>query len=553
MIGATFCSGIGAPEIAAPWVDWQLASEIEPFPRKVLQHRFAYRDARSANVGPRLWGDFTALKPRHFRRMSVPFPDIIVAGTPCQDFSIAGLGKGLKGDRGNLTLQFIRSVHAIQSARSDGRLIVLWENVPGILSDKSNAFGAFLGGMVGAMDALPQPPDGRWAVEGMVEGPRSRAAWAVLDAQWFGLAQRRKRVFVIFDFGNTVDPAAVLFDRDSLRGNSPPRRETGQGLAPTISARTKGGGGLGTEFDCDGGLITQETPSTLTANMHKGINTTMDEGQTMVAHALRGEGFDASEDGTGRGTPLVPVEFGTAGHFGGANEQNVADTIRAKGGDTGPGGETLVAFDCKGTEVQVSTDGSHPTLRSMGHSTSHQNAGGHAAVAFAQNQRDELRTMDVAGALSAEPGMKQQTYLAEPFTIAERGRGEGQNLEYRQDGTSNAVLTPNGGRGGMGVGAIASPWAVRRLLARECERLQGFPDDHTLIPRGRRRVLKDLADEVAYLRLTYPDITDDVAIMLAADGPRYKALGNSMPVPVLAWILDRIRISWEIHESLRTS
>lgn len=463
MIGATFCSGIGAPEIAAPWVDWQLASEIEPFPREVLQHRFAYRDARSANVGPRLWGDFTALKPRHFRRMSVPFPDIIVAGTPCQDFSIAGPRNGVEGDRGNLTLQFIRSAHAIQSARSDGRLIVLWENVPGILSDKSNAFGAFLGGMVGAMDALPQPPDGRWSVEGMVEGPRARAAWAVLDAQWFGLAQRRKRVFVVFDFGNAVDPAAVLFDRDSLRGNSPPRRETGQGLASSLTASTGG---------CSG----KDEP----------------EGK-------------------------------------------------------------LIAFDCKSTEVQVSMDGSHPTLRSMGHSTSHQNAGGHAAVAFAQNQRDELRTMDVAGALSAEPGMKQQTYLAEPFTIAEQGRGEGKNLEYRQDGTSNAVLTPNGGRGGIGVGAITSPWAVRRLLARECERLQGFPDDHTLIPRGRRRVLKDLADEVAYLRLVYPEITEHEAIMLPADGPRYKALGNSMPVPVLAWILDRIRISWEIHESLRTS
>lgn len=171
-----------------------------------------------------------------------------------------------------------------------------------------------------------------------------------------------------------------------------------------------------------------------------------------VAHALRGEGFDASEDGTGRGTPIVPV-----------------------------------AFDCKGTEVQFTTDGSHPTLRSMGHSNSHQNAGGHAAVA-----------------------------VQEPFTIMERGREGGSNLEFRQDGTSNAILTPNGGRGGLGVGAIAAEWAVRRLTPRECERLQGFPDDWTKI-EWRKKAADD-----------------------CPDGPRYKAIGNSMAVNVMRWIGERI-------------
>ena len=165
--------------------------------------------------------------------------------------------------------------------------------------------------------------------------------------------------------------------------------------------------------------------------------------------------------------------------------------------------------------------------------------------------------MDVSGALAAEPGMKQQTYLAqsvafdlnqitspanrsqpdpavhhtlpatscpphlaipgvEPFTIMERGREGGQSLESRQDGTSNAILTPNGGRGGMGVGAIALPWAVRRLTPVECERLQGFPDGFTRIPyRGKP------AD-------------------LCPDGPRYKALGNSWAVNCAEWIGERI-------------
>ena len=484
MIGATFCSGIGAPEVAAQWVDWRLASEIEPFPRAVLQERFGYRDARRSLSGPRLWGDFTALRMRHMRRLGIPMPNLIVAGTPCQAFSVAGARKGLADARGNLTISFVEICHAIVAARPDGKLAVLWENVPGVLSDRGNAFGCFLGGLVGAMDAIvpsPCPKRGKssghwkwhnggrtevldeegepigefvtvephhrltWPGEGMVQGPRARAAWAVLDAQWFGVAQRRRRVFVVVDFGNCVDPAAVLLEPDRLRGDSPPRRETGERPAPTISARTKGGGGLGTDFDCDGGLIasTGNVAHCLNAG---GMGRQDYETETMVAHTLKGEGFDASEDGTGRGTPLVPV-----------------------------------AFDCKGTEVQYSTDGSHPTLRSMGHSNSHQNAGGHAAVAFDM-----------------------------------RGRYDGAMPEGPHD-TANIRAAS----GGSSRSYIAQPWAVRRLMPVECARLQGFPDDHTAITyRGKP----------------------------AADGPQYKAHGNSMAVPVVRWIMDRMRISMETAE-----
>lgn len=412
MIGATFCSGIGAPEIAAPWIDWRLASEIEQFPREVLQHRFGFMDACRHLDGARLWGDFTALKARHFRRLNIPFPNIIVAGTPCQSFSVAGLRKGLTDDRGNLTLQFVRTVHAIQSARPDGKLIVLWENVPGVLSDRGNAFGAFLGGMVWGMDSLPSPDGGSWPREGMVEGPRSRAAWSVLDAQWFGVAQRRRRVFVVFDFGGCCDPAAVLFDRDSLRGDSPPSRETGEGFSESPGHSSQCGSHwdrsevqtLNNESAIDSVMASLPDVSMCLNAGAMGRQDAETEtlipeigGVVDVAHSLRGEGFDASEDGTGRGIPLVPV------------------------------------------------------------------------------------------------------------AIQER--------------------------------------AVRRLTPREAERLQGFPDDHTLIPRDRKRVLKDVEDEVRYLLSEYPDMTTEAAMMLAADGPRYKALGNSMAVPVIRWIMSRIRDS----------
>lgn len=284
--GMTMCSGIGAPELAAPWVDWRFASEIEPFPRAVLTQRFPYVLPDDHNQGdPLLWGDMTEITPALLRDRGIPLPDLIVAGTPCQDFSVAGLRAGTDGDRGNLTLKFVEICHDIVAARPDGKLCVVWENVPGILSDRKNAFGCFLGGLVGSMDALlpgRQPATGKsnkfwkwveggtikiadedgqptgqvetvephhrpsWPGEGMVEGPRARAAWSILDAQWFGVAQRRRRLFVVVDFGNCTDPAAILLEPDRLRGDTPPRREAGKGIAADVAACLRGGGN-GTE------------------------------------------------------------------------------------------------------------------------------------------------------------------------------------------------------------------------------------------------------------------------------------------------------------------
>ena len=200
-----------------------------------------------------------------------------------------------------------------------------------------------------------------------------------------------------------------------------------------------------------------------------------------LAHALRADGFDASEDGTGRGTPLVPCAF----------DARQSDVI-TYGNQAGPfdtdGHSIAIAFSSKDHGADAGDIA--PTLRAGGHTSSHANGGVMPAVA-----------------------------VREPFTLAIRGRGDSHDLEYRQDGTANALLTPNGGRGGIGVGAVAAAMAVRRLTPRECERLQGFPDDYTLIPyRGK----------------------------LAADGPRYKALGNSMAVPVMAWIGRRMQMVDEI-------
>lgn len=515
MIGMTMCSGIGAPEMAAPWIDWRFASEIEPFPRAVLQERFCYRAPDQHNQGdPLLWGDMTEITPDLLRSRGIPLPDLIVAGTPCQAFSVAGARKGLEDPRGNLTLAFVEICHAIVAARPDGRLAVLWENVPGVLSDSGNAFGCFLGGLVGAVDALPPPADGSWPGEGMVQGPRARAAWAVLDAQWFGVAQRRRRVFVVVDFGNCVDPAAVLLEPDRLRGDSPPRREAGERPAPTISARTKGGGGLGTDFDCDGGLIASHDPAAT-------LQTSCDDysradGFNMVAHTLKGEGFDASEDGTGRQN-LVPVAF-AQNQRGEVRLSPVSPQLTCGGGKPGEGYPAIalpMAFDCKGTEVQFSTDGSHPTLRSIGRSNSHQNAGGHAAIAFAIQERATCenpnagpdgagyRADDAAYTLEARPVVQAVAFDLNQITSKANRSQPDPAVHHTLPASS---CPPH----------LATPWAVRRLTPTECSRLQGFPDQHTAIThRGKP----------------------------AADGPRYKALGNSMAVPVIAHILQRMHIS----------
>lgn len=242
------CSGIEAASVAWTPLGWQAVafSEIEPFPCAVLAHY--YPDV------PNL-GDMTLL-PDLIRAGQVEAPDILCGGTPCQAFSVAGLRKSLDDARGNLSLTFCEIADAIdhvRGMRGQPPSIIFWENVPGVLSTKDNAFRCFLAGLAGEDEPL-QPPGGKWANAGAVYGPARAIAWRVLDAQYFGLAQRRRRVFVVASARDGFDPAAVLFEFQGVRRDTPPRREARQ-TAPTSPARSSGGGGLGTDFDCDGGLI----------------------------------------------------------------------------------------------------------------------------------------------------------------------------------------------------------------------------------------------------------------------------------------------------------
>jgi DNA (cytosine-5)-methyltransferase 1 len=224
------CSGIEAASIAWQPLGWKAVafSEIEPFPCAVLAHH--YPDTPN-------WGDMTKFK--EWPDVSI---DLLCGGTPCQSFSIAGLRKGLDDPRGNLMLTF----GAIAAKYRPQWLV--WENVSGVLSSNGGAdFGAFLG-MLGQLGY--------------------GFAYRVLDAQYFGVAQRRRRVFVVGCFGDWRSAAAVLFERHSLQGHPAPSRQAGQRPTGTLSARTEGGGGLGTDFELGGGLVPESARHPLAAGMH---------------------------------------------------------------------------------------------------------------------------------------------------------------------------------------------------------------------------------------------------------------------------------------------
>lgn len=350
----SICSGIEAASVAWEGLGWEAAgfSEIEPFPCAVLNHRFP----TVTN-----YGDLTKHENWKIERGTI---DVICGGTPCQSFSVAGLRAGMDDPRGNLALTFLSLCDRLRPEW------IIWENVPGVLSSNG---GRDLGAFLGALGKLGYG-----------------TAYRILDAQYFGVAQRRRRIFVVANATDWRRAAAVLFEPESLRGDSAPRREAREGIAGTIdasAARSRGAGinpgQLAHALTAHPSRIDGESETFVVANtlLGKENSSHAADMDTYVAHALRADGFDASEDGTGRGT------------------------------------------------------------------------------------------------------------------------------------RAQAVTTQSGAPSARGGDVIVEEWAVRRLTPRECERLQGATDDHTLVTyRGKPM----------------------------ADGQRYKMIGNSFAVNCVRWIGQRI-------------
>jgi DNA (cytosine-5)-methyltransferase 1 len=234
------CSGIEAVSVA--WQPLGLTpvwfSEIAPFPCAVLAHHYP----TVPNLGDMRW------LPEQVLSQAIAAPPILIGGTPCQDFSVAGFRAGLAAPRGSLTLNFVELANAIDQARlrlNEPQSIIVWENVPGVLTDKRNAFGCLLAALAGE-DSELHPAGKTWSHAGVVFGPQRTIAWRVLDAQYFGVAQRRRRVFLVASARVGFDPAAVLFESESPRRDTAPNRSAQAESAPSFGAGTQA---IGTSLD----------------------------------------------------------------------------------------------------------------------------------------------------------------------------------------------------------------------------------------------------------------------------------------------------------------
>ena len=226
-------SGIAAPEEARPDIDWLWCAEIEKFPSTVLEHRHPH----IPNLGNVSAPDFIE------RASAYGSIDVLVAGSPCQDFSVAGNRAGLDGARGSLALRFIEVIKSLRPTW------LVFENVPGILSSASHAApdpsppqGSLLEGERRIVEDVYEADEGSdfgYLLSALSECGYPGFAWSCLDAQYFGLAQRRDRLFLIGNIRGWQPAAAVLFDFESLSGNPAPRRQTRKELPEALAVALK--------------------------------------------------------------------------------------------------------------------------------------------------------------------------------------------------------------------------------------------------------------------------------------------------------------------------
>jgi len=442
------CSGVEAATVA--WHDLgfepQWFSEVDAFPSAVLQHHYP-------NIPNH--GDMTKFKEWNNDKTI----DLLVGGTPCQSFSVAGLRQGLSDPRGNLMLTYLAMAEQLKPKW------LVWENVPGVLSSNGGRdFATFLTAMGKIGYGF---------------------AYRVLDAQYFGVPQRRRRVFVVGCLGDWRSAASVLFEPESLSGHPAPSREKRQRVAPTVSTGA---------------------PFSRTGNSRV-------EADALVTYALPGNWIGRKpENGGNQVEPFVelsPCQTATDVHavsytsssFGGYHEG--VGTVRASGGDLGGGSETLAVTPKSGSHWDG--DFPHPTLT--------QSAKGSGGIGASNQEVFGGRGAGlVAKCLTTRTGSAYNP--TDETLVPTKATGE----TTLSDVTMSLTASYGAGGADLATKPMICTSAVRRLTPRECERLQGFPDDYTQISwRGKE--------------------PED-----CPNGHRYKAMGNSMAVPVMKWIGERIKM-----------
>ena len=489
----SLCSGIEAATVAWHPLGWEAVaySEIERFPSEVLAHHYP----NTPNLG-----DMTK-----FKEWSIESNiDVLVGGTPCQSFSVAGLRKGLDDPRGNLMLTYL----AIADKYRPKWLV--WENVPGVLSSNGgHDFASLLRGMGELGYGF---------------------AYRVLDAQYFGVAQRRRRVFVVGYLGDWRRAAAVLFERDSLCGNPAPSREKRQGVAPTVTS--------GPSFSSTGNdRVESEAmiPTWWDGSDFARTITTKSDDQRMP-------------DKDNAQLVMQPIVVDRAAFNQGENAQyqfraehsETMDSLVARGPHAvlQPIAYNITFCDANGTRSDRPNGGLYVSETDVSSTMTKAGIGTNVAqpIPFGVSEKPDVGHCLRSGASKADKH-ESTTYVAQPICLMDQG-GSVMNVEHDMVGTLRRethghepiVAQPmvvHGtqdpcvsdiafaqGRNNGGENVMVQSMAVRRLTPVECERLQGFPDSYSDIKSKGKAT---------------------------PDGPRYKALGNSMAVPVMAWIGNRIQ------------
>ena len=497
-VGGCF-EGIGGFPLAAEvlglehmwWCEWEPPEkEGKPEPRQRNQELLARWFPNATG-----FGDIAEVAVD-----DLPDIDVLTGGTPCQGFSVAGKRAGLGDHRSGLFDHFIRLIDGLQER---GLKWVVWENVPGALtSNKGEDFANVIAALVGADEPirLPKHPNGRASrYSGVVDGPRGQLAWRVLDAQHFGVAQRRRRIIAVLHIGGR-GAAEVLLEPQGRDGDPPTRDPQEPFVARLVGQGPEGSGGSEEEGGPQEGLVAlvpevngtittrlaghydsfQEAQSALiplkrgfpdpagplTRRYHKGVNTTMDDGAMVVVGEqagvdayngrITGELAHTVQAGNGRPSPhTIPTVVGVYRKVHRASSPEDAETW-----DEADTSNTLNLFDT----------GERDT---------------HAVVEAIYN------VYPVSA--SKEPN----TLVAHPVDVAAA--------------LAETSVNRRSDRGDM----IVNGYGVRRLTPTECERLQGFPSATSL-------------DDSTGWTGGQPDST------------RYRQLGNAVAVPVAGWILARI-------------
>lgn len=459
------------------------ASEIEPFPVKVTQKHFP---------GMKHLGDITQINGGEIEPV-----DIITFGSPCQDLSIAGKREGLSGERSGLFSHAVRIIREMRAA-TDGKFprFAVWENVPGAFSsNKGQDFRAVLEEIAEA--EIPMPTSGKWAEAGMVRTERIDIAWRTLDAQYWGVPQRRKRIFLVADFTGQC-AGEILFKRQGLRGHSAESREAREGIA----ADAERGVGTAVCYPINTQIITRHNK--LGRNTGFGLGKEGDPAYTLQAGHEHGVVAPIAIDSncqdsrfklTGQVVPTIPAKVGTGGNNGPMLAIPINNkTTRHKGG-----GESR-KNDGSGNGLGVGKPGD--VMPTLGTGDSH-------AVAYGIDQQGGKGQANYG--VDVMPPLCSDSH-GTPHAVAYNAVAtmDCQNLCENKELSGTLQSKDNGGYSLNYQNPVRIGYAVRRLTPLECERLQGFPDNWTNIPG-------------------------------ASDTARYKAIGNSVAIPCVQFIMRRIK------------